>query len=431
MKSKSLEISIFCLAFSLLSLPIIFTQDNTTDIHQMIEEKSHSIFKSLVEIRRYFHQYPELSGQEIRTANKIEERLKELGLEVISNIGGHGVVGILKGKKRKPVIAWRADIDAVKDTNPDPVEFVSKNNGIRHSCGHDVHTTIALGIVETLASIENDINGTVMFIFQPAEETGTGAKQMLEDGIFSKMKPQAIFALHVAPLNAGLIAVKPKEMFSRSKDLVIELTGNGDLNQAAEFCSKLIKESHTITDSINLYDPIILLHPQFGLHNLKGIFTQYLGAVNTKVKKITIDSVIVTAHFAGSSEEMCQNAFANINKGILNSKWKDNLKSMYYSFEHFSVYNDPKLTKTAMNIITSHFGEKAILPLYGVNPYSNDDFAIFQEEIPGVYFLLGASNSKKGIFSFPHTPNFNVDENCIQYGVEIFSTMLFEYLIKN
>ena len=128
---------------------------------------------------------------------------------------------------------------------------------------------------------------------------------------------------------------------------------------------------------------------------------------------------------------MCQNALAEIKEGILNSKWKDNLKSISFSFEHFTVYNDPIITEKAVNIITSNFSEDVILPLYGVNPYFNDDFAYFQEEIPGVYFLLGASNTEKGIFSFPHAPNFKVDENCIQNGVEVFSTMLFDYLIEN
>jgi len=175
------------------------------DVYEKIENKSHSIFAYLVDIRRDIHRNPELSGQEVRTANKIRKQLSKLGLEVKSNIGGHGVLGILRGKAPGPIVAWRADIDAYKDSSPDPVEFASRIKGVRHVCGHDVHTTIGLGIAETLKSVENEMSGTVMFIFQPAEETATGAKRMLEDGVFSELMPEAIFALHVCPIEEGFI----------------------------------------------------------------------------------------------------------------------------------------------------------------------------------------------------------------------------------
>lgn len=431
MRTKSMKISLLYLIVSFFSSSLSVGKDLTDDIHRKIEKMSHSIFNSLVEIRRDLHQHPELSGQEVQTAKKIEERLKKIGLEVKSNIGGHGVVGILKGKRQGPVIGWRADMDAFYDTSPDPVEFASTSEGVRHICGHDVHTTIGMGLAETLKSVEHDIYGTIMFIFQPAEETATGAKLMLEDEIFSQSRFQAIFALHLGPIDAGLITVKPYEMFSRSKDLTIELSGKGDLNQAAEFCKNLIKDTHTIADSINLHDPSILLHPQFGLGNPNSVFAQYLGVGQIEIKNKTPDGMMITAHLAGSNEEMCQNALEEIKVGILNSRWKDNLKSISFSFEHFTVFNDPTLTERAVNIIVSNFGNETIVPLYGVSPFHNDDFAYFQEKIPGVYFIFGASNFTNGIFSFPHFPNFNVDEICIRMGVQIFSTLLYDYLRNN
>jgi metal-dependent amidase/aminoacylase/carboxypeptidase family protein len=162
--------------------------------------------------------------------------------------------------------------------------------------------------------------------------------------------------------------------------------------------------------------------------NPNSIFAQYLGIGKIEIENKNADSIVIKAHLAGSSEDMCQKALKEIKVGISNSSWKDNLRSISFSFEHFTVYNDPILTQKTVNIVTSNFGEENILPLYGVNPYNNDDFAYFQEKFPGVYFLFGASNIEKGIFSFPHFPNFNVDKYCIEKGIKIFSTLLFEYL---
>src|SRR6188474_3153860 len=124
----------------------------------------------LIAFRRDLHQHPEISLQEERTAAKVAERLKELGLEVRTGIGGHGVVAIIRGAKPGPMVAYRADMDAVPSNEPDPVEFKSLTAGVRHICGHDLHTTIGVAIAEGLAAQRKDMAGSIMLIFQPAEE---------------------------------------------------------------------------------------------------------------------------------------------------------------------------------------------------------------------------------------------------------------------
>jgi metal-dependent amidase/aminoacylase/carboxypeptidase family protein len=161
-----------------------------------------------IAMRRDLHRHPELSGQETRTAKVVADTLRKIGLDVRTGIGGHGVVGILTGGRPGPLVAYRADMDAVRSTAPDPVEFPSTIAGVRHICGHDVHVTIGLSLASALAREKANLPGRVMFIFQPAEENATGARAMLTAGLFATEKPSAIFGLHSAPLDSGRITSK-------------------------------------------------------------------------------------------------------------------------------------------------------------------------------------------------------------------------------
>ena len=155
--------------------------------------------EDLIEVRRDIHRHPEASGQEERTAALVADRLRALGLEVETGVGGHGVVGVLRGGQPGPVVAYRADMDAVRDNSPDPVPFRSELPGVRHICGHDIHTTVALGVAVALSAVRDELPGTVKFVFQPAEENIQGAKAMIEDGVLEDPAPSAIFAVHTAP----------------------------------------------------------------------------------------------------------------------------------------------------------------------------------------------------------------------------------------
>jgi len=144
---------------------------------------------SLIEFRRDLHRHPELSGQEERTARVVAERMREAGLDVRTGVGGHGVVAVLRGGRSGPVVAFRADMDAIPSTGPDPVEFASVDADVRHGCGHDMHVAVAVGIAETFATFRDEMRGTVKFIFQPAEENAEGAAAVIEDGAMQNPKP--------------------------------------------------------------------------------------------------------------------------------------------------------------------------------------------------------------------------------------------------
>ena len=156
----------------------------------------------LIETRRDFHMHPELSNREARTGKVVAERLRALGLEVRADVAKHGVVGLLKGAKPGPVVAWRADMDALPIQTTVKAPYRSQNDGVHHACGHDTHMAIALGIAEVLAGMRAELPGTVKFIFQPAEEGAPvgeegGAALMVKEGVLENPQPAAIFGLHV------------------------------------------------------------------------------------------------------------------------------------------------------------------------------------------------------------------------------------------
>jgi metal-dependent amidase/aminoacylase/carboxypeptidase family protein len=162
----------------------------------------------LIAVRRDLHRHPELSGEEQRTAGIVADRLRALGLDVETGVGGHGVVGILKGGRPGPLVAYRADMDAVPSAAPDPVPFASEVPGVRHICGHDIHVTVGLALASALSHVRAELPGSVMFIFQPAEERVAGARAMLDAGLFADRRPVAIYGVHTAPLEVGRISVK-------------------------------------------------------------------------------------------------------------------------------------------------------------------------------------------------------------------------------
>jgi amidohydrolase len=169
----------------------------TRSLRDSIRLQTDSLFTKLVGIRRDLHENPERAGNETRTSAMVAAHLRKLGLEVKTGQYGHSVVGILRGGHSGKTIAWRADLDALPGDFRDPVPFRSRKPGVHHACGHDVHITIALGIAEVLAKHRKSLQGTVVFVFQPEEETFKGAKALMERGVFSSIKPDEIYGLHI------------------------------------------------------------------------------------------------------------------------------------------------------------------------------------------------------------------------------------------
>ena len=199
---------------------------------ETITKAAEALRSSLVAQRRDFHQHPELSNREERTAKVIAEKLRALGLEDIkTGVGKYGVTALLKGKLPGGVVAVRADMDALPIQENIEVPYKSKNDGVKHACGHDAHMTIQLGVAEVLSKMRDQIRGTIKFIFQPAEEgapTGErgGAKFMIDEGALDNPRPSAIFGLHVMPnIEVGTIGVNSGAAMASADRIYIKIRG--------------------------------------------------------------------------------------------------------------------------------------------------------------------------------------------------------------
>ncbi|WP_438423660.1 M20 metallopeptidase family protein [Aquimarina macrocephali] len=421
MKIKLITI-VFLIATGILSAQ----SDKSANTYQKIVKQTDEIYDNLVKIRRDLHMNPELSKQEKRTSKIVADYLKDLGLEVKTNIGGHGVVGILKGGKKGRKIAWRADMDAIKTDDPDPVTFKSKNKGIRHICGHDVHTTIGLGIATILSQQKEDLEGTVYFIFQPSEETFTGAKDMIKDGLFDIIKPDEIYGLHIGPGTSGMINFKANELFAYQRSLKVKFKPSVNDNELENFMNTVLKGYARNPLKGSPWDIINnISDPKIGITSKETIYKDYFLLDGTKLYKDQ-DTTFFSASFFETNIENTHSIPLEIKKQILNSKFKDAFISIGYSRAYATPINDPELTNIAEQTIRNFYNEEMFKPLYGQAPYFGEDFIFYQQKVPGVFFFLGGSNTEEGISSMPHSPNFAVDEKTIKYGVQCFASLIFE-----
>ncbi|MBT1708410.1 M20/M25/M40 family metallo-hydrolase [Fulvivirgaceae bacterium PWU5] len=396
--------------------------------HKSVKIETDNVYDKLVKIRRDFHANPELAGNEKRTQNIIKQYLLDLGIEVETDIYGYSVVGILKGKGSEKAIAWRVDMDALPSDFPDQVEFKSTIKGILHGCGHDVHLAIGLGIAEVLARNKESIEGTIYFIFQPEEETFVGAKNMISHGLFSRIHPDEIYGLHVTALPIGQIMVKPKEMFAYQKRIRVMLKNELSEKEARELAGKIHHSLSRLKMNSKPWEIQHIDDPEIGLMNPNTIFKDYLiidGNFSIYSEK---DELFLEAYLYEMDQSNLKKIIPEIEHVIEEEKYKEKLLSISFIQENPTVMNDEELTERAMKILSEIYGNDLIVRDYGQVPYFNDDFAYFQQTVPGVYFFLGGSDSEKGIVAMNHAPNFNVDEESIRIGVRSFSSLIIERL---
>ncbi len=424
---------ILTLHFLFFTLVMCGQNINSTEVlNKNIQEQTNIIFDSLVKIRQDFHTNPEASGKEIRTSKKIVEYLLLLGLEVKKGIGGYGVVGILDTGKKGKSIAWRADMDAVSVHDHDLKNNTSNHSTPQHICGHDVNMTVALGIAKVLVSQKKQLAGKVYFIFQPAEESYTGAKAMIDDGLFNIIKPDEIYGSHIGPMPTNIISTKPEWMFADYKTVAISFKNSKENEAIIAYSKKIIMELQNVAPDSDFWKPENLGNPNIGLANPNTIFKDFLfvNQESLNVEK-TDKKVTISAYFGASTKEKINSVIPQLKEKINHSKHKQELIDVVYSYERANLYNDKKLTEESLAHISKTFGVENIILLYGEMPdYRGDDFAYFQEHVPGVYFYLGGSNFEKGIVSMPHMPNFKIDENCIKTGVNYFSSLIIERLFN-
>jgi metal-dependent amidase/aminoacylase/carboxypeptidase family protein len=397
---------------------------------EYVTVETDKIFEKLLKIRRNLHANPELAHKEVNTQKVIKQYLLDLGLEVKTDVYGYAVIGILKGSKAGKSIAWRADMDALPNDFPDNVEFKSTVKNVQHGCGHDVHMTIALGIAEVLSKNKKGIKGTVYFIFQPEEESFTGAKGMVENKIFSSIKPSEIYGLHITPFAMGQIIVEENEMYAYQKGVRIKFQSKLSEEQLSNLHQKI---RNTITRTINNSKPWELqnaLHPTDGLANPNTIFRDYSLLDEHFSNYSKNDTLFLEFDVYETDKNKLNRIIPEIRKVVEAQGLASKPISIEFFKENPTIQNDANLTKAAIHTLNMTFGNATVTNMYGQVPFSNDDFSYFQQKVPGVYFFLGGSNFEKGMIAMIHAPNFMVDEESIRIGVKSFSALLIERLRK-
>ena len=427
-------------AIFLIGATSVFAQKNpNAALKLQMDKAAQSIESKIVAWRRDFHQNPELSNRETRTAGVIEAHLKSLGLEVRTGIAKTGVVGILKGGKAGPTIALRADIDALPVTERTDVPFKSTvrttfngvETGVMHACGHDCHTAILMGAAEVLTQFKKDLAGTIVFIFQPAEEgapkgeTG-GAGDMIKEGVLDNPKVETIFGLHMAAqLPAGMISYRAGGTQASSDRFTIIIKG---------------KQTHGAMPWAGI-DPIVI-----GSQMVMGLQT-----VVSRMTPLTESPVVISVGMfqAGVRENIIPEEAKLVGTiRVLDPKIQkqvhENMRRMVTNIAEASgttadihieignpvTYNDPELTRKMYPTLEETAGEANVR--VGLPTTAAEDFAKYQEKIPGLFFALGGmAKGKAAVETAPHhTPDFYMDESGFVLGVKTFCHLVVDYASK-
>lgn len=386
-----------------------------------------SLREKLIAQRRDFHMHPELSNREERTSRVVAERLRELGLtDIRTGVGKHGVVALLKGGKPGPVVAVRADMDALPIQETIDVPYKSRNPGVKHACGHDVHTTVGLGVAEVLSKMKEDVPGSVLFIFQPAEEGPPpgeegGARMMIKEGALDNPKPSAIFGLHTEPnLQAGQIGYHFGPAMASSDRFFITIRGRSSHGaQPHRGVDAIVVSAQALTAIQNIrsrrIDPLEPLVITVG--------TIHGGARNNIIaEEVKMEGTMRTLSedVRKSAQELMRETLAAVTSAYG--------ASFELKFEEQTAvtFNEPSLVEETLPSMRRVVGEKNAIAIKPFMPA--EDFSYFQKIVPGFYYFLGVGNREKGIIAGWHTPEFDVDEESLSVGVKVMSNAVLGYL---
>jgi amidohydrolase len=403
-----------------------------------LEASATAVMPQVIAWRRDFHQYPELSNREFRTSKIVAEQLRKMGLEVRTGIAHTGVVGVLKGGKPGPTLALRADMDALPVTEQVDLPFKSvataeyrgEKVGVMHACGHDGHTAVLLGAAKMLSAMKADLPGTVLFVFQPAEEGAPdgergGASLMLDEGVFAQPKPDAILGLHLwSALNTGLIGYREGSLMAGSDrfKLVVkgrQTHGSRPWNGVDPIvtAAQIINSLQTIVSrqvDITRYPAVVSVGAiKGGIRNniipdsveMVGTFRTFDPAIRTQI----IDSIKRTAESVAAP----QGATVEFELG---------------TDPNPVVVNDPKLTPGVVASLQRAAGRDKVAVMPFVT--GSEDYAYYGKTVPSFFYFVGVTPPGQDALTAPsnHSPSFFVDENSLPVALRTLVTAAVDYL---
>jgi amidohydrolase len=364
-----------------------------------------------IEIRHHLHAHPELSYQEFETSKFVQSKLKELGIpfEVKATTG---VVGLIKGKNPDSrIIALRADMDALPIKEENDIPYKSKNDGVMHACGHDVHTTCLLGAAKILSELKDQWEGTVKLIFQPGEEKNPGgASLMIKDGVLENPKPQAILALHVNTiLEVGQLSFRSGKVMASADELYVTVKGKG--GHAAS--------PHLVVDPILISSHLIIALQQLISRNNNPFNPSVLSIssiIGGNTTNVIPNEVKLMGTFRAMDEEWRFKAHSLITKlcnDLVTSM--GGTVDLHIDVGYPCVMNNEQVTADAMAKAKEYMGEENVSETE--LRMGAEDFGYYAQQIPACFYRLGTMNKAKGITAGVHTPVFNIDEDAIEIGM--------------
>lgn len=424
------------LALLLSSSPALAQQPDLEVLRAEIDRRTDEISDQVVAWRRDLHEHPELGNREFRTAGIIAEHLQSLGLDVRTEVAHTGVVGILHGGLPGPVVALRADMDALPVTERVDLPFASKVRteyngqevGVMHACGHDNHMAILMGAAEVLAGMRDRLPGTVKFLFQPAEEGAPagergGADLMIDEGALDDPRPDAIFGLHVMPSPTGFIGYRAGGAMASVQSLRINVKG---------------RQTHGAMPWGGI-DPIVtsaqiilglqtVVSRQADITTAPAVVT--IGQINGGIRSNIIpDSVVMVGTVRTLDAEMREKVEEGIHRvatGIAESAGASAEVSLTRPMP--VTYNDPDLTRRmvpTLERVAGPPGAAEVPPSTGA-----EDFSYYEQEVPGLFFFLGVipDTIPMGEAAPNHSPFFFADEAALPIGVRALSNLAVDFL---
>lgn len=416
-------------------------QSIVPDLEQEIRQRAAQIEDRLIAWRRDIHEHPELGEQETRTAELVAEHLRKLGLEVRTGVANTGVVAVLRGGKPGPVVALRADMDALPVKEPAGLPFASKAKGkylgrevdVMHACGHDAHTAILMATAEILTGIKDKLPGTVKFIFQPAEEGPSlylafagkswGAKLMIKEGVLADPRPDAVFGLHVTSgLPSGRIGYRPGAAMASSDELRIKVTGR---QGHAGFPWRTVDPVTTSAQIVLGVQTIVSRRTDL----MKSPTVVSISTINGGSRhNIVPETVEMTGTIRTYDAGVRKGVHADIKQVAENIAASANAKAEVEIIELYDPLVNPALMATRMTPVLERAADGDIQI---VNPSgAAEDFSFFLNEVPGLFFNVGVvPRDQDPAKAAPnHSPNFFVDEKALVVGVRALASVTVNYL---
>ncbi len=392
---------------------------------QRIDEEVEKVRAEVVKVRRFIHMNPELGNREFETARLVSSKLDALGLEVRTGVAKTGVVAVLRGSRPGPSVAVRADMDALPIQEATGLPYKSLNPGVMHACGHDIHTSVVLGTALVLNSLKDRLQGTVTFLFQPAEEGPPdgeegGAELMVREGALNDPPAGAVFGFHVWPVNVGTVLVAPGPVTASADNFVITVKGKSAhgarphegvdaIVAAAEIVTAL---QGIVSRALDPTDPAVLT----------------VGTIRGGARPNIIADTVVLEGTVRTLSETTRKRMPGLIEAIVRNI--AGMRGASHTFEYKrgvpSVFNNPELA-AAMG--------PALIKLLGKDKVQEwkpqmiaEDFSHFSEKVPGFYFFLGVKNPAQAVAAPLHSPGFNPDERSIPLGIKVLCHLVLDAL---